>query len=211
MDSESKCPSNRLPLVATPASVPVTARRVDGVNFRSRRVGHVFHASFPTFFPTLSWEGYGNSGASTRQRERANVDTKRGNYGVLRGPGKGRSGGDRGDRTPNLGIANAALSQLSYVPTVSRPERAGSSGLTPNRRAGRRPVSSYFAGGHSGIRKRQAEGWGLRCYNCPPREAKGKRNRWGRDHGYAGYGWDRIRRGKHRPRACEGRTRGGQL
>ena len=31
-------------------------------------------------------------------------------------------GGDRGDRTPNLGIANAALSQLSYVPT-----RAGAS------------------------------------------------------------------------------------
>ena len=28
-------------------------------------------------------------------------------------------GGDRGDRTPNLGIANAALSQLSYVPTQS--------------------------------------------------------------------------------------------
>ena len=30
-------------------------------------------------------------------------------------------GGDRGDRTPNLGIANAALSQLSYVPTASLP------------------------------------------------------------------------------------------
>ena len=26
-------------------------------------------------------------------------------------------GGDRGARTPNLGIANAALSQLSYIPT----------------------------------------------------------------------------------------------
>ena len=26
-------------------------------------------------------------------------------------------GGDRGTRTPNLGIANAALSQLSYIPT----------------------------------------------------------------------------------------------
>ena len=34
-----------------------------------------------------------------------------------------RSGGDRGDRTPNLGIANAALSQLSYVPTMSLPEQ----------------------------------------------------------------------------------------
>ncbi len=28
------------------------------------------------------------------------------------------SGGDRGTRTPNLGIANAALSQLSYIPTL---------------------------------------------------------------------------------------------
>ena len=28
-------------------------------------------------------------------------------------------GGDRGGRTPNLGIANAALSQLSYVPTAA--------------------------------------------------------------------------------------------
>ena len=27
------------------------------------------------------------------------------------------SGGDRGTRTPNLGDANAALSQLSYIPT----------------------------------------------------------------------------------------------
>ena len=26
------------------------------------------------------------------------------------------AGGDRGTRTPNLGIANAALSQLSYIP-----------------------------------------------------------------------------------------------
>ncbi len=33
-----------------------------------------------------------------------------GNIGVV-------SGGDRGSRTPNLGIANAALSQLSYIPT----------------------------------------------------------------------------------------------
>ena len=30
------------------------------------------------------------------------------------------SGGDRGTRTPNLGIANAALSQLSYIPTSYR-------------------------------------------------------------------------------------------
>ncbi len=29
---------------------------------------------------------------------------------------QGQVGGDRGTRTPNLGIANAALSQLSYIP-----------------------------------------------------------------------------------------------
>ena len=28
------------------------------------------------------------------------------------------SGGDEGDRTPDLGIANAALSQLSYIPNL---------------------------------------------------------------------------------------------
>ena len=27
------------------------------------------------------------------------------------------NGGDEGDRTPDLGIANAALSHLSYIPT----------------------------------------------------------------------------------------------
>ncbi len=27
-----------------------------------------------------------------------------------------RIGGDEGDRTPGLGVANAALSQLSYIP-----------------------------------------------------------------------------------------------
>ena len=31
---------------------------------------------------------------------------------------RGQSGGDRGTRTPNLRIANAALSQLSYIPTM---------------------------------------------------------------------------------------------
>jgi hypothetical protein len=29
---------------------------------------------------------------------------------------KNRSGGDEGDRTPGLGVANAALSRLSYIP-----------------------------------------------------------------------------------------------
>jgi hypothetical protein len=28
-------------------------------------------------------------------------------------------GGDEGDRTPGLGVANAALSQLSYIPIFS--------------------------------------------------------------------------------------------
>ena len=28
-------------------------------------------------------------------------------------------GGDEGDRTPGLGIANAALSQLSYIPMLN--------------------------------------------------------------------------------------------
>jgi hypothetical protein len=28
----------------------------------------------------------------------------------------GKAGGDEGARTPDLGIANAALSQLSYIP-----------------------------------------------------------------------------------------------
>ena len=28
------------------------------------------------------------------------------------------NGGDEGDRTPDLGIANAALSQLSYIPNL---------------------------------------------------------------------------------------------
>ena len=28
-------------------------------------------------------------------------------------------GGDEGDRTPDLGVANAALSQLSYIPKIS--------------------------------------------------------------------------------------------
>ena len=29
-----------------------------------------------------------------------------------------QSGGDEGDRTPDLSVANAALSQLSYIPDV---------------------------------------------------------------------------------------------
>ncbi len=47
------------------------------------------------------------------------------------GTGGRRFGGDRGIRTPDLSSANAALSQLSYVPTnalgrlhrMERPER----------------------------------------------------------------------------------------
>ncbi len=32
-------------------------------------------------------------------------------------------GGDEGDRTPDLGIANAALSQLSYIPKIETSKR----------------------------------------------------------------------------------------
>ena len=42
----------------------------------------------------------------------------------------GGGGGDRGTRTPNLGIANAALSQLSYIPTRGRGSNY-STGLDP--------------------------------------------------------------------------------
>jgi hypothetical protein len=35
-------------------------------------------------------------------------------------------GGDEGDRTPGLGVANAALSQLSYIPIRSLWKRLGS-------------------------------------------------------------------------------------
>gem|GEM_PF-6431100 len=34
------------------------------------------------------------------------------------------SGGDEGDRTPGLGVANAALSQLSYIPNRKKTSRA---------------------------------------------------------------------------------------
>jgi hypothetical protein len=33
------------------------------------------------------------------------------------GRGSQLESGDEGDRTPDLGVANAALSQLSYIPT----------------------------------------------------------------------------------------------
>ena len=36
---------------------------------------------------------------------------------TLAGISQQLASGDRGTRTPNLGIANAALSQLSYIPT----------------------------------------------------------------------------------------------
>ncbi len=38
-------------------------------------------------------------------------------------------GGDEGDRTPDLGIANAALSQLSYIPTFFRSRSRAKAGL----------------------------------------------------------------------------------
>ena len=40
--------------------------------------------------------------------------------GTRKAKEKKGSGGDRGSRTPNLGIANAALSQLSYIPTQKK-------------------------------------------------------------------------------------------
>ena len=44
-----------------------------------------------------------------------NPETKKGRHEA--GPLEW-GGGDEEDRTPDLGIANAALSQLSYVPTI---------------------------------------------------------------------------------------------
>ena len=53
---------------------------------------------------------------------------------------KGVGGGDRGTRTPNLGIANAALSQLSYIPTLDRGPNY-STGTDPEARSsGGRPA-----------------------------------------------------------------------
>lgn len=40
------------------------------------------------------------------------------NYGKQTVDSRPESGGDRGTRTPNLRDANAALSQLSYIPNV---------------------------------------------------------------------------------------------
>ena len=61
----------------------------------------------------------------------ANPETKKGRHEA--GPLEWGGGGDEEDRTPDLGIANAALSQLSYVPTnvwMIPPLRS-----IPNRRA----------------------------------------------------------------------------
>jgi hypothetical protein len=46
-----------------------------------------------------------------RERNAANPEKKR-DISIV-------ASGDEGDRTPGLGIANAALSQLSYIPTIS--------------------------------------------------------------------------------------------
>ena len=49
------------------------------------------------------------------------------------------TGGDRGIRTPNLCDANAALSQLSYIPTdsiLANPEFQGQARFSPDRQAG---------------------------------------------------------------------------
>ena len=39
---------------------------------------------------------------------------------------EGRNGGDDGDRTRDLSVANAALSQLSYIPTEANAMLTGS-------------------------------------------------------------------------------------
>jgi hypothetical protein len=40
-------------------------------------------------------------------------------------------GGDEGDRTPGLGVANAALSQLSYIPVDRFPDFRGRAYMIP--------------------------------------------------------------------------------
>ena len=58
-------------------------------------------------------------------------------------------GGDRGTRTPNLGIANAALSQLSYIPTRGR-EPNYSTGTDPEPLCSEGP-SSHAIAARSGL------------------------------------------------------------
>ena len=47
-----------------------------------------------------------------------------------------KSGGDRGTRTPDLRVANAALSQLSYIPTKTETPPGGSAAFTIGTREG---------------------------------------------------------------------------
>jgi hypothetical protein len=54
-------------------------------------------------------------------------------------------GGDEGDRTPGLGIANAALSQLSYIPSVIAPDRKCIP-YTPPAEFSFRDAPSFFMG-----------------------------------------------------------------
>ena len=56
----------------------------------------------------------GSAGAGVDTQE-APLSYKIGTFGAIGGRA---AGGDRGNRTPNLGIANAALSLLSYIPTT---------------------------------------------------------------------------------------------
>ena len=44
-------------------------------------------------------------------------------FGYTKDSGE-RNGGDEEDRTPGLGIANAALSQLSYIPRQIKSKKA---------------------------------------------------------------------------------------
>ena len=72
------------------------------------------------------WNVFLNGGKVVRTCERSWVVPLEGLEPPTRDLGRRRSilaelqghlGGDRGARTPNLGVANAVLSQLSYIPT----------------------------------------------------------------------------------------------
>ena len=53
--------------------------------------------------------------------------------------------GDEGDRTPDLGVANAALSHLSYIPTMMMPLhiRSINSGQLKNEQENTNAVQGY--------------------------------------------------------------------
>ena len=76
---------------------------------------------FPTLYPT--WQvGLQDTWRDLGGRSKPAIRLKLGvnwTTGALVGS---YDGGDRGNRTPNLGIANAALSLLSYIPWKLSPD-----------------------------------------------------------------------------------------